>query len=90
MILLNEEAMIEIIRKAVSPLLAEYLGKQNNQPDENPLTIEQAADFLHVTKATIHNWRKQGRIKCERIGGRVYFQKDQLVNALKHNNYRKN
>ena len=83
MILLDEEAMIEIIRKAVSPLLAEYLGKQNNQPDENPLTIEQAADFLHVTKATIHNWRKEGRIAAVKLGGRVYFNKVELLSFIK-------
>ena len=79
MISLDEKTMIEMIRKAVSPLLEEYLGKQNSQPDENPLTIEQAADFLHVSKATIHNWRKEGRITAVKLGGRVYFNKVELL-----------
>jgi len=35
------------------------------------LSIDEAANFLKVSKATIHNWRKQGIISCLRKGGRV-------------------
>jgi len=47
------------------------------------LSIDEAANFLKVSKATIHNWRKQGIISCLRKGGRVYFSRRILMNSLK-------
>ncbi len=32
------------------------------------LTSQQLADILNVTRQTIHNWHKQGKIKALRIG----------------------
>ncbi len=70
-------------------LFDELLDKKINfirmlqvQPDETLMTIEEAGELLRVIKVTIHKWKKQKRVKAYRIGRRIYFKKQELLNAI--------
>src|SRR5712691_10056616 len=49
-------------------------GTNNLQPEHDPLTIgelislQQAAEYAGLTKDTLHNYVKRGRLKAKRLG----------------------
>jgi excisionase family DNA binding protein len=74
----------EIIQKAVS----EGLGTFNKNPKElnetgQLITRIQAADFLNISLPTLTKYVKQGKIPAHRIGSRILFQKNEILNSLK-------
>ena len=46
---------------------------------EQLLTIEQAADFLHLAKPTIYGLVSQSKIPCMKKGKKLYFSKAELI-----------
>jgi len=58
--------------------------KKNFQPIEPTeyLTRNDVAKMLHVNLSTIHNWTKGKRLKSYGIGGRVYYKRQEVENAI--------
>ena len=80
----TKQEMVEIMREVLSGLKDQMPSRiQPIETSNDLLTIEEAAQFLKITKATIHNWRKEGRINASKLGGRVYFSKAQLLLHIK-------
>jgi hypothetical protein len=54
-----------------------------NKTDEF-LTIKKVCALFtpQVTPATIHNWCKGGKLIKHRIGGRVFFKKDEVLKSI--------
>lgn len=84
MFTLTKEEMIDLIEKALVNILPEVLININKagEPVDKPMTIEETAEFLSVSKPTLHNWRKQGIISCSTKGGRVYFSRKDVLSFL--------
>ena len=51
--------------------------------NERPLTIEEACDFLALTKQTIYAKTSKGELKHYKKGKRLYFLKKDLMDYLK-------
>lgn len=51
--------------------------------DANLLTREEAAIYLHITLPTLNTYTKSGRVKGYRLGGRVFYKRSELTDALK-------
>jgi hypothetical protein len=49
---------------------------------EPPMTEKEAAIFLKKSRQTLRMWRYAGLIKAYRIGGRIFYKKDELLAAL--------
>lgn len=56
----------------------------------SPLTVEEAAQLLKVSKYTIYELIKRGEIPAQRIGRQIRIDPDTLLNSLQGNNQRKN
>ncbi len=68
----TEHGMVHVMRRAF--FIVDEQSKapfKETEAMDDLLSIDEAAKFLKVSKATIHNWRKQGIISCLRKGGRV-------------------
>ena len=54
--------------------------KEYQDPAENDdwLTVEQAGDYLQVSRPTIFRWMKQGLLSFYKIGGATRFSKEGL------------
>src|SRR3979490_1430483 len=40
------------------------------QEKQRFLTISEAAEFLHVSEASLRRWTNRGKLRCFRVGGR--------------------
>tara|TARA_R110002096_G_scaffold421482_1_gene627215 strand:+ start:3449 stop:3718 length:270 start_codon:yes stop_codon:yes gene_type:complete len=58
--------------------------KENFQPKEPKkyLSRSELAEMLGVDKSTIHNWRKRKIIEAVQIGGRIFFERESIENAI--------
>ena len=76
-------SMEQLRAELIGPLQKEIVSlKENNVTPETLLSRKEAAKFLGVTYATLHDWTKRGLIDCGRIGTRVYYKRSNLINAI--------
>ena len=56
---------------------------EDNKQTEQPISQNEAARFLGKSRQTLIAWRKKGVITGHTLGGRVYFLKSELLEAMK-------
>jgi len=64
--------------------LFNQLNQSPQQPEETLLNVQQAADFLDVTTATIYDLVHNRRIPNHRPGKRLYFLRSELIEWVKN------
>ncbi|RDI10246.1 helix-turn-helix domain-containing protein [Flavobacterium sp. AG291] len=56
---------------------------ENLKPCEKEvLTRDETIIFLGIDQSTLWEWTKQGKVQAYGIGGRRYYKKSELINAL--------
>ena len=81
-----------LLKDSISESIREEFKQFVNTPKteyDELLTIEQTAKLLHVSKVTIHKWKKQRLIPFHRIGRRIMFKKKELIEAFKSSTLKK-
>ncbi|WP_167611133.1 helix-turn-helix transcriptional regulator [Maribellus sediminis] len=77
--------MKKIITKTIEDALKkslpqiETLNKGQGTKDEL-MTRKQVMDLLNISHATLYHYQKSGKIPFKKIGNRVYFKYDDIVN----------
>lgn len=58
--------------------------KQHFQPKEPEelLTRLEVSKMLKINQSSVHNWSVKGILKKHQIGGRVYYKRDEVENAI--------
>jgi transposase len=82
------EDLKKLVREEVGKLIVEVreqTDKQKQQP--KPLSIQELADRYEVSKATVHNWRKQGLVTGFKIGKGRFFHLEEVEKNLKQYRY---
>jgi hypothetical protein len=54
------------------------------QEIEKPISQPEALEFLGKSRQTFTTWRRKGFITARTLGGRVYYLKSELLEAMKH------
>ncbi len=72
----------ELIQKTIKNELKNFSIVPQPVQTEELLSIEEAGRLLHVSKVTIHKWKKQKLIKAYRIGRKIYFKRQELIEAV--------
>lgn len=74
------EELSELLR----PIIREELSLLQTQiPTNEYLSRQQAADRLHITLPTLHDYTRKGIIQGLRIGGRVLYSEEAIREAVK-------
>jgi excisionase family DNA binding protein len=63
--------------------LMKALGKRSEVKKDQLLTVDQAAKFLNLTKATIYSKVSRNELPYMKQGKRVYFSSEDLMSFLK-------
>jgi excisionase family DNA binding protein len=74
----SEEELASLIDRSVKKAL-----NQLEKPEEALLTIEQAAELLHLTKPTLYSKVSKGEIPFMKGSKRLYFSREELINYIK-------
>ena len=79
---------LEDLKKVISSLLDERVGKLVSSRDEVKIEYLRTTDvlkMLKITKPTLIEWRKRGIIPSYRLGTQVRFIKSEIIDAIKGN-----
>jgi excisionase family DNA binding protein len=52
------------------------------EPETVLITRQQVADYIGVSLPTLHAWTKNGTLKAYRIGNKVRYKKNEILEAL--------
>ena len=55
--------------------------KQSIQKKELMSRIE-TSELLGVSLVTVHKWVNQGLLSCYKLGGKVYFKRSEVMDAI--------
>lgn len=89
----QEITVDELADKVADKLLLKieaYLKQINSKKDEGLLTRQETAEYLKVSLVTVHQWAKYGIINPVRIGNRVYFKKQSILDVIERQTLRPN
>ena len=81
------EATIDELANALLIKLKESeddLQKSQNKTDshEEYLTTVEVSQLFKISISTVHNWRKAGTLLACQIGGKVFFKRSDIDNAV--------
>lgn len=96
MIQLDQNALRDCIRDAIREelhLIISDVRKLTTNKDhlvsEKLLTKREMADELDISLVSLTDWMKQGRIPYLRMGKRIYFKKQEVVNSMANFHHKK-
>lgn len=74
------------LAEVLVPLLFPQLGEQLNTKKEL-LTPEETCDFLSCKRTSLWKHTKSGKLKSYGLGNRVYYKREELLEAIKPINH---
>ena len=82
---LSPDELANVIRSNLEAVLDRRASKpQSTHPTNDELyTAKEATELLHVSRKTLREWEKQGRLCPDRIGRRTYYTRSDIDKALK-------
>ena len=78
---------LEQLAEAIKPLLQPQKSvSESAQSESELLTREQVCKLLSINKTTLWKHTKSGKLKSLGLGNRVYYLKNEVLEAVKHLN----
>ncbi|MBU1101996.1 MAG: helix-turn-helix domain-containing protein [Bacteroidetes bacterium] len=74
-------------KDTIAEVLSELFLKKMEQ--NNLLKFNEACELLNIHSLTLKRWKSNDIIPYTRIGGLIYFKRDEILDALKDSNYKK-
>lgn len=82
---MNPEWFLQYVRRSIREELESIQSTTSTtEPSSHTdlLTAKETCIFLDVTRKTLRDWEKQGRLMPVRIGRRVYYRRSDIEKAL--------
>ncbi|MBC6109941.1 helix-turn-helix transcriptional regulator [Pedobacter fastidiosus] len=79
---INLHSLELIIQKSVTAAMALSMPEKTLKEPDQTFSIPELAEYLKVTKATIHAYKKRGIFKYYQTGRTVFFKKSEVDAAL--------
>jgi excisionase family DNA binding protein len=73
-----------VISESISTELQKFRpSTELDKSDQELIKIDDVAKMLNVSKVTIFNWKKSGKIPFYRIASQIFFKKSEVLDSLK-------
>lgn len=69
----------ELIQQIMKAATKEIFTSEKKEWEEKLLTVKETYRFLDISKTTLRNWTKSGRILSRKQGRRVYYLPSQIL-----------
>ena len=73
-----QDAIIDGVKTQLQDLKKHFKPKEPNEY----LTRVEVAEMLKIDLSSVHNWTKKGILTSYQIGGRVYYKRLEIENAI--------
>ena len=85
-ILTTPNQLSELIKKSVQDVLE---GDRKDRDSDKLLDAKELCEFLGIHLSTLNKWKSESKIPFKRLGKRVFFDKNEVLDALEDSNYSK-
>lgn len=88
LIITTSEELTSLIQNSIRTALIEspsQLSKSSAIDDNKPLTVEEAAKFLNLPKATLYQFTSARKIPFKKLGKRIVFSKNDILKWIEQN-----
>lgn len=72
-----------VISESVSNELQKFRPQDPVPQDDQLIKVADVAKLLNVSKMTVIFWKKSGKLPFYRISNKIYFKKNEVIEALK-------
>ena len=79
---LSKDELQNIITTAVKQAL-------EIKKEKDLLSFREACEFLGCSSSSLNKWKSENRIPYKRLGKRVFFNRQEIMQALKESDYKK-
>ena len=82
---ITEVTVDELAEKVADKLLLkieDYLKELSKSKNDELLTRQEVAEYLRISLVTIHSWNKNGILNPIRIGNRIFYKKQNILDVL--------
>lgn len=76
------QKMKEIMEQVVNESQLQTVGKHS---ERSLLKVKEVCEVFHVSKPTVYDWLKQGKIKSVKIQSRRYFRSEDIDELIQQN-----
>ena len=76
------DELSDIIAEKLVLKIEDYLKKISTKKNDELLTRHQASEYLKVSLVTLNIWSKTNILKSRRIGNRVFYKKQDILDIL--------
>jgi excisionase family DNA binding protein len=85
LITLNELDLQALLRNTIEEVLSKTTQPATDKATHSDrlLSIEEVCTLLKISKPTLHNWKREGRLPFHRMGAKVYFKEAEVMEAMK-------
>ena len=59
-----------------------YLKELSKKQNDEILTRQEVSDYLKISLVTIHSWNKHGILNPIRMGNRIFYKKQDILDVL--------
>ena len=80
------EAVHNVVQEAVREALRSSSAKEE---DQHLYTVQETAKFLSITRQTVHEYVRTGKLRVHKIGARSYFMRAEILTALQSEGYQR-
>lgn len=85
-VVIDHEQLIKFIKSAVAEVLQENQGIKDQQ---NIMNFSETCEYLGIHPSTLNKWKSENKIPFKRLGKRIFFSREEVLNSLKDSNYQK-
>ncbi len=85
-IVIDPDQLKKFIKSAVAEVLKE---KQENNDQQNIMNFKETCEYLGIHPSTLNKWKAENKIPFKRLGKRIFFSREEVLNSLKDSNYQK-
>ena len=76
----NKQQLIAEILDGVKDLLEK--NRQKTLNEKKNWTAQETADYCKVSKVTIHDWTKKGILTKYKIGNRIFYKSNEVIQSI--------
>jgi len=85
LVVIEIDHLYSILKQAVNEVIKEEKSRQQKEL----LNFKETCDFLGIHPSTLNKWKSQNKIPFKRLGKRVFFKRQEILESFQNSNFQK-
>lgn len=83
----SQEELTSIIKSSVAEVLH---SRETKQKEKQLLNAKEVCELFGIHMSTLNKWKARNKIPFKRLGKRVFFEREKILEAMKDSRYSRN